>query len=277
MERPPESRRGMTGFIWHNGAFKTDEPVLTAHDRMRLGECVFSTVLCIDGKLTHGQQHFEKLLKNSKIFFRTWSEPEVAVLENAAQELLQKNAFIKGRYALNCTISRNGSTQGIKPPQNPDMQVLMRSIPVASEFSPVRAIIAQSVRRNEGSPLSQIKCGNYGENILALTEATEHGANEAIMLNNKGLVACATSANIFIVQDRKLFTPPLSDGAQNGLTRRLLIERIGASEKSITPEDLQNSQGVYITNSVRGAAPVTELNGKALPAPAITIDPDFHL
>jgi branched-subunit amino acid aminotransferase/4-amino-4-deoxychorismate lyase len=266
-----------TTWIWHNGQFMQDAPVLTAHDRMRLGECVFNTVLCIDGQLIHGATHFEKLLKNADVFFKAWNKPNVKTLTDAAEELLKKNGFIQGRYALNCMISQSGSGQGLRTPEKPDMQIVMRAIPIAREFPPVRAIIATSVRRNEGSPLSQIKCGNYGENILALAEATERGANEAIMLNNKGFVACATSANIFMIQDGGLFTPPLSDGAQNGLTRKLLIERIGATEKSITPEDLQNSQGVYITNSVKGATPVTELNGKPLPAPAITIDPDFHL
>ena len=146
-----------------------------------------------------------------------------------------------------------------------------------SAFPPVNAIIAKSVRRNEGSPLSQIKCGNYGENILAVYEAQEQGANEAILLNNQGRVTCASVASVFAVLGGALYTPPLSDGAQGGVTRRTLIERYGAVEKSLSSEDLFQSEGIYLANSLRGVVPVVSLDGRACPAPSLSIPADFHL
>ena len=264
-------------FIWHNGHIRDDGPVFTAHDRMRLGECVFNTMLAIDGKMVHAALHFEKLLKNSSVLFGEWTTPAMGTLEAAAHELLHKNKFTKGRYAVNTIITRGASGNGLKTPEKPDMQIVMRALPVAGEFAPLHAVTAQNVRRNEGSPLSRIKCANYGENIIALREAEEKGANEAILLNNAGNVACATTANIAVILNGALVTPPMADGAQGGVTRALLMKKFPVTEQSITPAQLKNAQGIYLLNSLRGAAALLSLDGQTLASPIITIDKDFHL
>ena len=68
--------------------------------------------------------------------------------------------------------------------------------------------VVVAVRRNEGSPLSRLKSLNYLDNILAAREAAAHGADEAVMLNNRpGCVR--RRANLFAVVDDVLVTPPL--------------------------------------------------------------------
>ncbi len=265
--------------IWHNGAFTDDTAIFTAHDRMRLGECVFNTMLAVNDTIIRATPHFEKLLNGAKIYWGETPAPPATVdsLLKAGHDLLKRNGFLKGRHAVNTIITRGNFGNGIKPPENPHWQIVMRALPALDTFPPVHAIIAASACRNEGSPLSQIKCGNYGENILALREAMDKGANDAIMLNNKGRIACATTSNIFIVQDGKLVTPPLSEGAQNGITRKLVLERLNGLEKPLTPEDLHNAEGIYLTNSLRGVVPVISLDGQPLPPPSLGIDKDFHL
>ena len=51
---------------------------------------------------------------------------------------------------------------------------------------PARAIVARGVRRNAGSPLSRLKTLGYLDNVLALREARDAGADEAILLNGEG-------------------------------------------------------------------------------------------
>lgn len=267
----------MSGFIWHNGAFLPDGPVFTAHDRIRLGECVFGTILSIDGKLVHADLHLKKLEKNVEVFFGKVPLPTAGELNEAAHELLKRNNYTKGRHAVNIIVTRGASGAGIWPPENPGMQIIIRATPALVEFPPIRAIIAQTVRRNEGSPLSRIKCANYGENILALREAESKGANEAILLNNRGNISCATTSSLFAIIGGQLLTPPLSDGAQEGVTRKLIIEKFGAAEKILLPVDLAEAEGLYLVNSLRGAAPIVSLGGKPLPQPSLKIDKDFHV
>lgn len=263
--------------IWHNGRFIKDGPVLSIHDRIRLGEGVFCTALVIDGAIMHARAHLEKLRKNSKLFLGEWDAPGWEELHEAALGLLEKNDFLKGRYAFNAIITCGPAGNGIRTPEKPEPQILMRALPLAFPSAPVEAIIARSTRRNEGSPLSNIKCANYGDNILALREAAGKGANEAIMLSNAGNISCATTSNILIIQKGALWTPPLSDGCQNGITRGLAMERLGVQERSFRASELARAEGIYLINSLRGAVPVVSLDGAALPAPAIAIERDFHI
>lgn len=266
-------------FIWHNGTFKEENtPVFTANDRLRLGDGVFDTMLAIDNTLIHSNLHFSRLLHSANLLEVNHAAlPLASELKDVAAALLTKNNFTQGRFALNTIITGGPSERGLQPPENPETQIVMRAAPVPDQFPPVQAIISETVRRNEGSPLSRIKSSNYGDNILALKEATEKNANEAIMLNNQGSVTCASSGNIFVVLNNILVTPPLSDGVLNGIARNILIKKYDAIEKSLTTDDLQTAQGLYITNSIRGATPVISLDGETLPEPAITIDQEFHI
>jgi len=66
-------------------------------------------------------------------------------------------------------------------------------------------------RRNEHSPLSRIKALPYLDNVLALSEARAQGADDALMLNTGGTIACGTAANVFAIRGGRLETPPLRD------------------------------------------------------------------
>lgn len=70
----------------------------------------------------------------------------------------------------------------------------------------------------------QVKSLNYLNNILAKMEAVRQGVAEALMLNDLGNVAECTGDNIFIVKDGAVFTPPVTDGCLDGITRRVVLE-----------------------------------------------------
>ena len=86
-----------------------------------------------------------------------------------------------------------------------------------------RLIIA-STRRLAGDQLdSRIKSLNYLNQIMARMEANFSGADEAVVLNQSGFVAECTADNIFIVTGDTLETPPVTDGALDGITRGLIL------------------------------------------------------
>ncbi len=271
--------------IYHNGNFIGDGAIFEFQNRIRLGDGVFDTMLVIINPptpplLNQASLHLSRILHNARLVgIGIKRLPSLAELETTARELISRNKIPAGRYALNTLITRGVSERGIMPPDNPTPTITMRlaPVPAQTEFPPINAIISETVRRNEGSPLSQIKSCNYGDNILALLEAKNKGANEAILLNNTGRVTCASAGNIFACLDGNLITPPLSDGVMDGITRRLLIERFSTQEKSLTADDLKNADGLYITNSIRGASALRSLDGQTLPEPSVKIDKDFHL
>jgi branched-chain amino acid aminotransferase len=263
--------------IWHNGRFKNDEPVFMSHDRLRLGHGVFDTMLAVDGVCAHGLLHMQRLLRHAEAFQMQPNYAPEALLD-AAQNLLRENAATSGGFVVNTLVTAGPGSQALAPVTPLTIQIVMRLRPLP-EFpkEPLNAIIAKTVRRNEGSPLSQIKSCNYGDSVLAATEAASVSAHDAIMLNNRGHVACAASGNIFIKRGENLLTPPLSDGCIDGIVRSLMIQRLGAKEESITADDLMNCDGAFITSSLRGVAIIAAIDGKNLSAPSLKIDKDFHV
>lgn len=257
--------------IYHNGAFIEDGPIFEFQNRIRLGDGVFDTMLVINGQPVHEALHRTRLIHDSKAM-----GIDVKTLPPVT-EIIEKNEAHQGRFALNTLITRGIAERSVMPAIDAQPTISMRLAPAPDEFPPIHAIISETVRRNEGSPLSRIKSCNYGDNILALTEAQDKGANESILLNNAGHVTCASAGNVIACIDGNLITPPIEDGVMEGITRKLLIETHDVIERSMTREDLENANGIYITNSIRGISALQSLNGNALPTPSITIDKDFHI
>lgn len=214
-----------------------------------LGDGVFDTMLAMDGKPVEAEAHFERLLRHAAVL-KISVGMDLTVFKNAAFTLISQSA--NQPLAIRTTITRGPGERGLAPPDAPRPTVLMRASPAPNSdaLPPPRLIVAQSVRRNECSTLSRIKSLNYGDNILALMEAKEKGADDAIMLNTAGNIACATASNVFVKIGGTLYTPPLSDGAMDGITRQKLLP--GAVEKSLNVNDLGRAGAIYLTSSILG-------------------------
>ena len=115
------------------------------------------------------------------------------------------------------------------------------------------------------------KTGNYQENILANREAHKQGAYDAFMVNTHGFVTEGTTSNAWIIKDKTLYTPPLSDGVLDGLTRKTIIEMskdgrlpIPLVEKSLKKDDFLKSDECFITSTTRNIVPVTKIENHAV-------------
>ncbi len=132
------------------------------------------------------------------------------------------------------------------------------------------SLVTASVRRPAADALDpRVKSLNYLNNVLAKQEARSRGADEALLLNAAGLVAEASVANIFAVQQGGLVTPPPTDGALAGITRdsvlRLAAELgVAAVERSLGRFDLQGAEEVFLTGTGARIVPVASLDGQTL-------------
>ena len=119
---------------------------------------------------------------------------------------------------------------------------------------------------------------NYLNSSLARIEANQHGYTEAVMLNEAGLVAEGTGENIFIVRDEIIYTPPVSDGILEGLTRDSLVviaDDLGYDvvEQSLTRTDLYTADEMFMTGSAAEVTPVRSVDHRVIgPAGPITLD-----
>lgn len=127
-----------------------------------------------------------------------------------------------------------------------------------------------SVRRNPKTALDpEIKSGNYLNNVLAIMEAKFKGANDALMINEKGFVTESTTSNVFIVKGGTVLTPNLESGILHGITRQFLLDVMKAKNvehdvKNITPEDVYSADECFVTATTKEVMPVRICDGKVV-------------
>jgi branched-chain amino acid aminotransferase len=141
-------------------------------------------------------------------------------------------------------------------------------------------VITTALRRNGPDVLSpRIKSTNYLNNILAKLQANAAGAQDAVFLNDQGLVSELTGDNLFIVKRSRVITPPLWLGILDGVTRRAILriaEEAGleAVEEPLTLHDLYTSDECFCTATRIEVVPIVWVDGRQIgsgnPGPVTT-------
>jgi len=125
-------------------------------------------------------------------------------------------------------------------------------------------------------PLAGTKTLTWSHNLVMVEEANAQGFDDVLLLNERGEVAECTAANIFVVHNGLVRTPPLASGALPGVSRKVLLRASAAegwpiAEATLRPEDLASADEIFITSSTREVQPLTLLDGRAYspgPCPA---------
>ena len=118
------------------------------------------------------------------------------------------------------------------------------------------------VLRNPTSRMTYIKSLSYNENLYEYNKANKEGFNEVIFLNIYDNIAEGATSNIFIIKDKKIYTPMISDGILPGVVRNWVIENFKVCEKHLNKKDLYSADEVFITNSVLGIMKVVQFEEK---------------
>ncbi len=121
------------------------------------------------------------------------------------------------------------------------------------------------MRAGRGNLSPRIKSSNLLNNLMALRQAHEQGAYEALMLNPKGEVCEGSMSNVFVVTDATIATPPISAGILEGITRELVVSiaREGGfylEERILLPDELLGADEVFITASSRQVVPIVKVD-----------------
>lgn len=249
--------------VWCDGAFLDESDAkLSISDRgFTLADGIFETLLAIGQTPLWLPDHLRRL-RGSADFMGLHVAHDDHSIAAALTELLRVSGFTKS--AARITLTRGPTAKrGLWVSDNPDHPTLLMTCASAATPAPQRVVICRTTRRNEQSPLSQIKSLNYGDNILARREAIAKGAGDALMLNTQEHIACATVGNVFFLLDGKWLTPKLSDGILPGLARSRLIGALGAAELSLSENVVLKAEAAFISNSL-GCTGITEIDGRAL-------------
>lgn len=219
-----------------------------------LGDGLFETMLALDGVLPHLAAHLDRLTAASRILSLPFERDE-------AERLCRAAAPAKGRFAVRLTLTAGSGGRGLDRPAEPITR-LFATAAAAPETKTPAALHVSLVRRNEYSLTSRLKTLSYLDNVMARAEARSAGADEAVMLNTRGDLACAAAANLFWIKDERLFTPRLDCGALAGITRARLLAQHNVEEVAAGIEALETADAIFLTNSLIGVREVSRLEDR---------------
>jgi len=260
--------------IYINGKFypKSEASVSVYDHGFLYGDGVFEGIRAYNGVVFKLREHIERLYASAKaIMLEIPMDKEEMV--NAVLETLRRNK-LKDAY-IRLLVTRGVGDLGLDPRKckKPNVIIIAEPmLPLYGKESKLKGIslIFSSVRRDRvDATTHQIKSLNYLNSILAKLEAINAGADDAVMLDDRGFVAETSATNIFIVKDGKIVTPPTTTGALPGITRNFVIElakKLGyeVEERDITPFELMTADEVFITGTGAEIVPVTKIAGRTI-------------
>lgn len=241
-------------------------PMAPWDDRgLLLGDGLFETMLWRDGEVVCLSAHLARMAAGCETLgLPAFDAAEAAALCRAAPG---EAGIEGGRAAIRLTLTAGSGGRGLDRPDAPVLRLMAKASAVAPVTAPASLVLA-TTRRNEGSPAARLKTLSYLDNVLARAQARAAGADEAVMLNNRGELACASAANLFWIAGERLFTPALACGVLNGIMRARVLERaraLGVETRvaAAGPEALATAQAAFLTNSLIGLRPIARFEDRA--------------
>jgi branched-chain amino acid aminotransferase len=258
-------------YIWLNGEFilKEDAKISVFDQGFLYGDGIFESFRSIGDYIYNFSEHFERLKISAKSLKYEISQRQED-LEKLLIELKNKNEIENAYFRM--TISRGRGSVGFSRNFDQNLTCLI----VAREFQPleeenykngIRIEIAET-RRNAPEAINpKIKSISNLNSLLGKLEAKEKNVLEVLMLNNKEHICEGSASNIFWVKDKWVFTPDVSTGLLEGVTRKNIIRiceenlnlRVITGEFKI--QDIQFADEVFITSTTLEAMPVVNIGG----------------
>ncbi len=130
----------------------------------------------------------------------------------------------------------------------------------------IRIKTSSYTRHHVNITMTQAKTvSNYTNSILANMEATDDGYDEALLLDSSGFVSEGAGENLFLVKDGVVYTPDLSAGALNGITRNTVLHickdlGLEVVQKRITRDECYIADEMFFTGTAAEVTPIRELD-----------------
>lgn len=259
-------------FVFLNGQYIPEaQAVVSVNDRGFLyGDGLFETMRVFNGRPFRLAQHLERLVRGAD-YLKIKLPFTATELDRFVKQLVEKNNLPDA--ILRVTLTRGPGERGYTP-KGVSTPTLLMTLHAATPLDPhtlPKCRLATSTHRiPAGDALASFKTGNKLLQIVARIEAEANGADEALILNTSGEVAEAAGANVFWVYHGTICTVPTGRGMLPGITRAVILEicemlGLPTSKRVIKPDALQNSEGIFLSQSALGVVCITSFDGEPVP------------
>jgi branched-subunit amino acid aminotransferase/4-amino-4-deoxychorismate lyase len=240
----------------------TKARVAPVSSAMLYGRGVFTTVAIYNSQPFRWSKHWQRLTTHAAKLAVDYTGCTEKNVGEALQKLIAVNRVRDGRARV-IMLARSGrDIWKTKSPGTKKTDLLIMTGDPQKVSANGLSLAVSPYRVNTSSPLSGIKSLNYLDHVLSWEEAQSRDFDEAVVLNERGEIVSATTANLFWAKDGTIHTPVLSTGALAGITRECVIE---IANKHFIPllegiyemGDLTDADEIFLTSSSLGVAPVT--------------------
>jgi branched-chain amino acid aminotransferase len=213
--------------VWIDGKIcgREEATVSVLDHGLLYGDGLFEGIRVYNGRPFRLEAHLERLYRGARAI-RLAVPCDQTALEAAVLETVAAAGPETGYIRL--LVTRGVGPLGISPAGcTPALIIIADRITLYPEESYRDGIDLHtaSVRRIPAECWDvRIKSLNYLNNVLAKLEAQDAGCGEAVLLNQAGRVAECAGDNIFILREGSLVTPPVREGALEGITRGVVLE-----------------------------------------------------
>ncbi|HEU5459844.1 MAG TPA: aminotransferase class IV [Pyrinomonadaceae bacterium] len=240
----------------------TKARVAPVSSAMLYGRGVFTTVAIYNSQPFLWSKHWQRLTAHATKLAVDYTGCTEKGVGEALRKLIAVNQVTEGRARV-IMLARSGpDIWKTKTPGAKKTDLLIMTGDPQKVSANGLSLAVSPYRINTFSPLSGIKSLNYLDHVLSWEEAQSRDFDEAVVLNERGEIVSATTANLFWAKDGTIHTPTLSTGALAGITRECVIE---IANKHFIPllegiyemTDLTDADEIFLTSSSIGVAPVT--------------------
>ncbi|HSM63400.1 MAG TPA: aminotransferase class IV [Gillisia sp.] len=235
------------------------------------GDSVFETLRVINGKIIFWEDHYFRLMSSMRIMRMELPgnfSPEF--LEEEILKLLKENELINSPARIRFTVFRKSG--GYYRPDTLDIDYIITAEALQDPFYLLNTEAYEVELFKDhyitSGLLSTIKSNNRAINVLGSIFAKENDYHNCLLINENKQVVEALNGNVFLVSGNKIKTPPLKDGALNGISRKQILSIVAKmmdleiEETSISPFELQKADEMFISNVIVGIQPVSKYRKK---------------
>ena len=267
--------------IWANGELVPweDAKVHVLTHALHYGTGVFEGIRAYETDrgtaIFRHRDHLERLHKSAELYYMEipYSLDE---LREATHDLIAQNG-LKTCY-IRPLVVRGAGPMGLFPLDNPvEVYIAVWEwgayLGEEGKRNGVRARVSSYRRISPDSLIPQSKaCGQYLNSVLAKIESHKAGYDEAIMLDQKGVVCEGTGENVFVIRDGLISTPPPTASILDGINRKSVIEiarDLGYTvvERDVARAELALADELFLTGTAAELTPVREIDDIELGPP----------
>lgn len=246
-----------------------NEKIFTINNRaFKYGDAVFETIRVINGQPVFVHDHFTRLKKGMDLLRMNTIPLTFEELYEQILHLIEKNKITEGAR-VRITVFRVG--EGLYTPVNDTKSYVIEAIPISKNLYELNEeglhIDLYTDIKVHPTILTQIKTTNKIPNVLTGIYKKEHDLDDCLMINEQHHIVEAISSNVFLYKNNTLYTPSISEGCIDGITRKHIIEvansmNITVIEGVVTGSMLLQTDELFLTNSIAGIKWVKEYRGK---------------